>query len=150
MSTRGLYGFIECGEYIATYNQSDSYPSGLGLEFLTACKSGDFSGYPVDKDINKIGFIKDSLYCEWAYFFNRDTNEFEIWKGYQKEPDPNNKFGQNGYVPYPGCKYAYYPCKKIFGGNINEIPVEILKDDKLLILMIERGKKLNEILGYEN
>jgi len=150
MSTRGLYGFIENGEYVATYNHSDSYPSGLGSEFLTACKNGDFSGYAVTEEDNNINFIHDSLSCEWAYFFNRDTNEFEIWKGSQKSPDPTNKFGQDGDVPYPGCSDTYYPCKKIFSGDVSEIPVDILKDTKRLMTMIERGKKLNEILNEEN
>ena len=62
MSTRGLYGYIENDEYSANYNHSDSYPSGLGTEFLTACKNKDFSGFGIEED--DINFIKDSLFCE--------------------------------------------------------------------------------------
>lgn len=34
MSTRGLFGFKHQEQYYAFYNQSDSYPSGLGRELL--------------------------------------------------------------------------------------------------------------------
>ena len=61
MSTRGLYGFIENGEYTATYNHSDSYPSGLGLEFFTAAKIKDFSGMEMTQ-MDGINFILDSLF----------------------------------------------------------------------------------------
>lgn len=55
-------------------------------------------------------FIKDSLFCEYAYIINLDTNCLEFWVGFQKEPTPWNRYGMesdNGYYP---CKMvAYYP-----------------------------------------
>lgn len=146
MSTRGLYGFIENGEYTATYNHSDSYPSGLGIEFFIAAKSKDFSGMEMT-EMDGINFIKDSLSCEWAYFYNRDNNTFEVWKGLQIQPDPNNIFGQEGEVPYPGCKDTYYPCRLIFRDKLENIPEELFKDSKNFTKIIERDDKLNDILN---
>ena len=31
-------------------------------------------------------FIHDSRYCKWAYIVNLDTDQFEVWKGNQREP----------------------------------------------------------------
>lgn len=138
MSTRGLYGYIENGEYTAEYNHSDSYPSWLGREFLRACKNKDFSGFGIIE--NKISFIKDSLFCEWAYFYNKDTNEFEVWKGYQKEPDTTNIFGQES-------DDGYYPCRLIYRESIDNIPLDIFEDyNNRFLKMIDRNKKIDEII----
>ncbi len=145
MSTRGLYGFIENGEYTATYNHSDSYPSGLGLEFFTAAKIKDFSGMEMTQ-MDGINFILDSLFCEWAYFYNRDNDTFEVWKGSQNQPDPTNIFGQEGESPFPGSK-KYYPCRLIFRDKIENISEELFKDNRNFTKIIERDDKLNDILN---
>ena len=144
MSTRGLYGFIENRDYTANYNHSDSYPSGLGVEFLTACKNGDFSGFDIVED--SIDFIKDSLFCEWAYFYDRDHDIFEIWKGYQKFPDSTNPFGQE-------TRNDYYPCKRIFRGHISSIDANDMKDNRDLesfLTSIHRDKQINRVLNDTN
>jgi hypothetical protein len=45
-------------------------------------------------------FIKDSLFCEWAYIINLDDNVLEIYKGFQKKPQDNRykiEESDNGY-----------------------------------------------------
>lgn len=141
MSTRGLFGFIEDGNYTANYNHSDSYPGGLGAEFLTACKNGDFSGFEVVED--RIDFLLDSLFCEWAYFYDKDKKLFEIWRGFQKVPDPENFFGQKD-------RDGYYPCKRIFSGGINTINSSHLKDTATLdafIISSRRDSKISKIIN---
>ena len=61
-------------------------------------------------------FIKDSLFCEYAYIINLDSMEFEVYKGFQKEPQPGNKFGE---LP---DNLGYYPCKLIKTFPLNKIP----------------------------
>ena len=141
MSTRGLYGFIEDGEYTANYNQSDSYPSGLGAEFLTACKNNDLYGFSIVED--DINFIHDSLFCEWAYFYDPDNKIFEIWRGFQKVPDPENPFGQISN------KNGYYPCKRIFRGHISTIDVEHLENDDIEAFLLSkiRDEKIDKIIN---
>lgn len=63
------------------------------------------------KYMNDCGdFIKDSLFCEYAYIINLDTNCLEFWVGFQKEPYSFNRYGveeDRGYYP---CKMvSYYP-----------------------------------------
>jgi hypothetical protein len=140
MGTRGLYGFIEEEKYTGNYNNYDSYPEGLGSGFYLACNNDDFSQYPMTED--EIRFIKDSLFCEWAYFYDKDKRIFEIWKGFQKIPDPNNPFGQEQNED------GYYPCKRIFRGSIDDISEMTFDHDNidLILKSIERDKKIISIL----
>ena len=61
--------------------------------------------------IDNHDFIKDSLFCEYAYIINLDTNQLEFYIGFQKTPDVYNRYGvehdDDGYYP---CKLmAIYP-----------------------------------------
>lgn len=58
---------------------------------------------------NSIDFAMDSLFCEWAYVIDFDSNTFEVFKGFNKQPT-NGRFagqvqvgrdgpGSNGYGP---------------------------------------------------
>jgi len=60
-------------------------------------------------------FIRDSMYCEHAYIINLDTDMFEYWRGFQKEPDKDNRYGTKG------DRYGYYPCKLK-----TEIPLDLI------------------------
>lgn len=52
-------------------------------------------------------FIKDSLFCEYAYIINLDTQKIEFYVGFQHGPQPGNRYGEepdeNGYYP---CRLA--------------------------------------------
>lgn len=54
-------------------------------------------------------FIKDSLFCEYAYIINLDENCLEFWLGFQKEPDEDNRYG----TETSDNMDKYYPCKMI-------------------------------------
>lgn len=51
-------------------------------------------------------FIKDSLFCEYAYIINIDTNKLELWRGFQRKPDIHNRYGMEKTD-------GYYPCKMV-------------------------------------
>jgi len=63
-------------------------------------------GYMIDSR----EFLYDSLFCEWAYILNMDTNELEIYIGYQKEKDKvKGRYGDNDWFiaqlkNHPGFK----------------------------------------------
>ena len=63
--------------------------------------------------IDNSAFIKDSLFCEYAYIINLDTECLEFWVGFQKKPDENNRYGtesDDNLGKYFPCKMvAYYP-----------------------------------------
>ncbi len=137
MSTSGLKGYINGGTYTASRVTHDAYPSGLGVDFYKDCRNKiiDLIEY------NNISFIRNSLFCEWAYFYDIDNNIFEIWKGFQTKPDPTNPFGQE-------LNLGYYPCKRIFKGNINNINENLFTNENVLSLLvqIQRDEKINDII----
>lgn len=76
--------------------------------------------------IDDSDFIKDSLFCEYAYIINLDTNVLEFYKGWQHVPQDGNRYGE---VPNED---GYYPCKLEA-----EIPIE----------QIQSAKDVNEIIS---
>ena len=58
--------------------------------------------------IDAYDFLKDSLFCEYAYILNLNEHTLEIYEGYQKEPQKGNPFGEepdkNGYYPVKPLK----------------------------------------------
>lgn len=71
---------------------------------------------------NSAEFMKDSLFCEWAYVVNLDTGKLEIYEGFQKKPHSNNKY----FLGHFGDE-GYYPVKMI-----REYPLEVLPTDEEL------------------
>ncbi|MDF7809313.1 hypothetical protein P4E94_17850 [Pontiellaceae bacterium B12219] len=61
-------------------------------------------------------FIQNSLHCEWAYVANLDTEKFEIWKGLQSKPDPENRYGTEH------DRMGYYPCRMIKEYELQNLP----------------------------
>lgn len=174
MSTRGCFGFKKNGTVKVIYNHFDSYPEGLGRDFVEMlmlagkdriaeffdkmevidpsvpptdeqkeycrehgwCNTG-VSGQSEDdwycmlyglqntREMlkmmecgekiyleNSVNFLKDSLFCEYAYIYNIDTEKLEFYTGFQTTPQPGNPLGEE---PNEG---GYYPCKLVL-----EIPV---------------------------
>ena len=76
--------------------------------------------------IDNCGFIKDSLWCEYAYIINLDTEELEFWVGDQDKPDLYNRYGVERDGNYYPCKMmASYPLATI---SLNEYSVQDFVD----------------------
>ena len=75
---------------------------------------------PVAYMIDNSDFIKDSLFCEYAYIIDLYVNILEFYVGFQHEPSILNRYGtksENGYYP---CKMvSFYPL-----ATMNEHSVE--------------------------
>ena len=76
--------------------------------------------------IDNHNFLTDSAFCEYAYVINLDENVLEYWKGFQKIPQKNNRYGK-------GCEDGFYPCKlaKVFPLAINNID-RVVKEMKVI------------------
>ena len=76
---------------------------------------------PVAYMIDNSDFIKDSLFCEYAYIINLDTKDLEFWVGFQKEPDAFNRYGTGKDEGYYPCKMvSYYPLETINEHSVEE------------------------------
>lgn len=64
-------------------------------------------------------FSGDSLFCEYAYVIDYDTNEFEVYRGFQKSPNNDRfaKFNQNN-----NYSEKYYPIAKIYSWPLDSLP----------------------------
>lgn len=65
--------------------------------------------------IDNIEFIKDSLFCEYAYIINLDDLVLEYYRGFQKNPQKENRYGT------VKNEDGYYPCKLVFTIPLDDI-----------------------------
>lgn len=42
--------------------------------------------------IDSHGFLLDSLFCEWAYIINLDTEQLEVYKGFNQNPEAPGRY----------------------------------------------------------
>lgn len=84
--------------------------------------------------IDSHDFIKDSLFCEYGYIVNLDSESLEFWLGFQREPDETNRYGTE-------LDNGYYPCKFILN-----IPLNTIDTDSIAKWV----KKMNELAGEED
>ena len=135
MSTRGAVGLIFNNEEKIGYNHFDSYPEGLGNEILTFLKGKTidelksiFSNITLVKNsdndvwnwqkhtfntefLDEHRFLLDSLFCEFAYIINLDTNKFEVYVGFNKNPNAAGRYAK--YTLYKDYENVYYGVKLV-------------------------------------
>jgi hypothetical protein len=182
MGTRGLVGFRVDETDFLSYQQFDSYPSGVGQQVLDELKELLYGGdtlvplkdqvrairlvkseeEPTEEEqqkymqywenvstgkdwysflrecqghialwlkagimIDSQSFIKDSLFCEWAYIVNLDTMKLEVYKGFQTTPTKNGRYKarkSSSWKPkYDGDNF-YYPCELIAEFEFTNLP----------------------------
>jgi hypothetical protein len=78
--------------------------------------------------------IKESVYCQWGYVINLDSNELEVYIGGQREPQ-NNRYK----VDTPD-KYGFYNCKLF-----KSIPFDKI-DENTMDNINEEYEKLREVV----
>lgn len=71
--------------------------------------------------INDIDFAK-SFSCEWAYVIDFDTNTFEVYKGYNTEPEVGGRFGEK-ILDYTSLG-NYYPPRRVKSYSLDSLPTE--------------------------
>lgn len=85
----------------------------------------------VKRMIDNKTFLEDSLFCEYAYIINLDTNMLEIYQGSNKDPEAPGRYaklGKNESNPYYGVALK------------DEIPLDTIKTTEIDAL-VERMEK---------
>lgn len=106
-----------------------------GAEILRLVEKSEFG----IKLKNSIGFAAESLFCEYGYVIDLDTNKLEVFKGFQKDALPeNDRFAKavpddttykaEGYFPIR--MVASYPLDKLPTLKQMELDVEGPPDDE--------------------
>lgn len=154
MSTSGCFGWRFNGEDKIGYNHYDSYPSGLGtgvlnfirsfgsmdaikdyaakVELIDDEKADSYDGQSFKQKFNDYAsFMHDSLFCEWAYIINVDTEMLEIYKGFNK-----NAYSEGRYV-LPRIKREWLPNETYYG-------VKLVKEISLNDIIMGKIEKFTE------
>lgn len=69
--------------------------------------------------INKFSFGYDSLFCEWAYCVNLDTQKLEVYVGFNEK-----KLNENDRFYREEVENGYYGVKLIKEYDLNNLPTE--------------------------
>lgn len=88
--------------------------------------------YMIDSQL----FLVDSLFCEWAYIINLDTDKLEVYKGFNKDPKAAGRYAALQDGPrYDGDPLDYfgvmllveYPLKDAANMTVDEFVKEVEK-----------------------
>lgn len=69
---------------------------------------------------NSIDFVDNSLMCEWAYVLDLDNETFEVYEGFNEDPDVKGRFKN-----YKDDDLEYYPCTLIATYSLNDLPKDL-------------------------
>ena len=69
---------------------------------------------------NSISFAGDSLFCEYAYVIDFDTDTFEVYQGFNREPLINSRFNSDSPELEKGA--GYEPVKLVKAYSLKQLP----------------------------
>lgn len=97
MGTRGAFIHRKGAEDSIFYVHFDSYPGGWPSDIAKAVGSGDTSlpvllGLLSSPKATDTDWLRDSLFCEYAYCVNLDTGRFEFYRGFQREAHEEGRY----------------------------------------------------------
>lgn len=109
--------FKELWSNVSTGQDWYSYLRGLQGDIMGHIKYGIMSVAD--------NFILDSLFCEWGYIVNLDTEILEVYKGFQDAPHNMGRYSD--YVPDEGRISTYYACALIAEYPLKDLPKTLSK-----------------------
>jgi hypothetical protein len=68
------------------------------------------------------GFPADSLFAEWGYVVDLDTEVFEVYRGFQTQPHSKGRFANRGEGTRSALGTEYFPVAKIRSWAFHELP----------------------------
>lgn len=102
MGTRGFIGIKNKGKITGYYNHYDSYYESLGRQILEFYYNGNSIIGALDEERQRINkdskFLRDGLYCEYGYVYNKNDDTLEVYRGFFKQKQLLEKSDTDYYV----------------------------------------------------
>lgn len=74
---------------------------------------------------NSLDFIKDSLFCEWAYVLDLDKMQLEVYEGFNDSPVPSGQRFSEMEPEKPDYRETqYYPCVEVGIWKFDALPTK--------------------------
>ena len=89
-----------------------------GAEILTLIDEAD-GNISIQLDLE---FPYDSLFCEWMYLINLDTDELEVYRGFNKELITEGRFLSKDIPESAMGKKDYHPVKLVMTYDFERLP----------------------------
>lgn len=124
---------------VSTQSKEDWYctlRSVQGAPLFKAALSGDLCHFIEGKT-----FLRDSLFCEWAYVLNFDTNSLEVYKGVQKKAPKHNVLVED---ELGGCDKDYHACERI-----RNVPFDKVYEDNWIVKACFKGEEIADEDDYD-
>jgi hypothetical protein len=87
-------------------------------------------------------FIKDSLFCEYAYVIDFDKRTFEIYIGFNNQPVPaGERFADLEIEKVEEGRDQYYPCLHLKTYSLDNLPTEEEFLAELTLLLKEENEE---------
>jgi len=68
--------------------------------------------------IDNASFLQDSLFCEWGYVINCDEETFEVYQGFNQDPEAQ---APRYAIAQPDSQ-GYYACRLVAVGDLSRLP----------------------------
>lgn len=83
--------------------------------------------------IDSTAFLKDSLFCEWAYLLNLDDQCFEIYRGFQRKRHHKGRYDapkRRGWKPQYKGQHYYYPVALVVSVPFADIVADWIEENE--------------------
>jgi len=126
LRTKGAWGYRDNDIDLIHFIDDNSYPEIFGqkvLEMVAACKELE----TVIPEECAADFMADSVFCEYAYILNLDTEELEIYRGRNTNPHAAGRYAAKGRwsPPAPMTGISYYGVRLV-----KTIPFSLIRESR--------------------
>lgn len=122
--TKGAWGYRDNEIDLIHYIHDNSYPEKFGLQILEMVAAGKEQETIIPEEC-AVDFMADSVFCEYAYILNLDTEELEYYRGRNTDPHAAGRYTASGRwsPPHPMTGVSYYGVRLV-----KAIPFAVIRE----------------------
>jgi hypothetical protein len=127
LRTKGAWGYRDNDIDLIHYIHDNSYPEKFGVQILDMVAAGKELEAIIPEEC-AVDFMADSVFCEYAYILNLDTEELEYYRGRNTNPDAAGRYAAKGRWSPPSTMtgVSYYGVRLV-----KAIPFAVIRETHL-------------------